>query len=167
MMNSGNGSGGGDLPVGGNYSGNQGGGPNPGGGPHGPQWHPYHYSANVREDGQTYQTGNTSPASVLWTYDPTGQLPPQNDRQLGILIDYRFEHNVRSLGFERWTVSNTFPGDSLVDRTARERLLAHIFEHRSNLPTAYGQLDLRSDRPKCDSVRITSYLINSLNNSYN
>ena len=167
MMNSGDGSGGGNFPGGGSPGGDQGGGPNHGGGPPGSQWRPHHYLANVREDGQSYQTHNTSPDSVLETFNPTGNIPPENDRQLGVLIDYRFEHDVRPLGWSNWTVSKIFPSNSMVDRIARARLLNHIIDHRSDIPTAYGQLDVRSDTPRWDSVRITSYLINSLNNSSN
>lgn len=110
---------------------------------------------------------NSSPVSVLETYDPTGHIPPQNDKQLGVLMDYIFEHKVRSMAYAQWNVGNTFPSDSLVDNTARARLLAHIFDHRSVLPTAYKQLDIQSGTPKWNSVKITSYIINSLNNSNN
>lgn len=157
-MNSG---GGGNYPGSSNSGGDQGGSPNPGGGP---EWRPYHY-APIKEDGQRYETPNASPVSILETYDPTGNIPPQNDRQLGVLIEYRFEHNVRSLGYNNWNVSNTLPSNSLVDNIAKQRLLAHIFEHRSDLPTAYKELDFSSGTPKWNSVTITSYLINSLYNS--
>lgn len=157
--------GGGNYPGDGNSGGDQGGGFSNFGG--GPQWRPHHYDPSVREDGQKYETPNTSPVSVLETYDPTGHIPPQNDKQLGVLIDYRFEHNVRWLGYENWNVSNTLPNNSFVDKIAKQRLLAHIIEHRSDLPTAYRELDLNSGTPKLDSVKITSYIINSLNNSNN
>lgn len=153
--------GGGNYPGGGNSGGAEGGSSNPGGGP---QWRPYHYPS-IREDGQRYETPNPSPASVLETYDPTGHIPPQNDKQLGVLMDYRFAHNVRPLGYDCWKVSYTFPSNSLVDSTAKQRLFAHIFENRSTLPTAYRELDIGSGTPKWEKVTITSYLINSLNHS--
>lgn len=144
--------------------GDSGKGPNPGGRP---KWRPYEYMANVREDGQKYPMPSSSPASVLETYDPTGHIPPQNDKQLGVLVDYIFNHRVRSMGYDQWNVWNIFPSDSLVDKTARARLLAHIYDNKSVLPTAYKELDLKSGIPKWNSVRVTSYLINSLNNSNN
>lgn len=143
---------------------NQSGGPNPGGGP---RWRPYHYLPNVREDGNSYPVDNPSPALVLETYDPANNIPVQNDRQLGVLIDYRYHNQVRPLGYSRWNVATTFPSDSMVDKIAKERLLAHIYDHRSELPSAYAELDMRSGTPKWHSVKITSYLINSLNNSNN
>jgi len=160
MMNSGDGSGGGNFPGGG-----QGGGPG-GGPPPGYPGGPPLYLANVREDGQ-YPTHNTWPVSVIETYNPTGDIPPQNDRQLGVLMDYRFGNDVRPLGWANWTVSKVLPSNSMVDRIARARLLNHIIDHRSSIPTAYVQMDVSSDTPRWDSVRITSYLINSLNNSCN
>lgn len=159
-MNSGGGS---NYPGGGNSGGDQGGSPNPGGGP---QWRPYHYQP-IKENGERYETPIASPALVLETYDPTGHIPPQNDRQLGILIEFRFEDYVRSLGYNNWNVARTLPSNSLVDKMARERLLAHIFEHKSDLPTAYKELDIKSGTPKWNSVTITSYLLISLYHSNN
>jgi len=63
-------------------------------------------------------------------------------------MQYRFNHNVRSLGYNNFTVSNTFNGDGIVDRMARERLLQHILGYRSRLPTAYRELDVYSDTPR-------------------
>jgi len=157
MMSSGDGSGNGNFPGGGNN------GDNPGGG--GPQWQPYQYHSHIREDGRSYPTNNIPPSTVLQTYDPAGNIPPQNDREVGVLMQYRFNHNVRSLGYNNFTVSNTFNGDGIVDRMARERLLQHILGYRSRLPTAYRELDVYSDTPRWDRVRITSFLINSLYNS--
>lgn len=163
-MNPGGNSSGGDAGFnpGGGSSNPEGGGPNPGGGP---QWRPFEYQSNVREDNQRYPMSNISPVSVLETYDPTGNIPPQNDRELGVLMDYNFNHKVRSLGFDCWNVKNTFPSDSLVDKSAKSRLLVHIYDNRSRLPTAYKQLDLLNGGPKWEAVSITSYLINSLHNS--
>lgn len=156
---------GGDNPGGGtNVPGsNQSGGSNPGGGS---GWRPFHYSSNVREDGNSYTSG-ASPSLVLQTYDPKGNIPVQNDRQLGVLIDYRFNNGVKSLSYDQWNIANTLPSDSMVDKIAREKLLAHIFDHRSVLPTAYRQLNFIDGTPKWNSVKVTSYLINSLNNSSN
>ena len=146
-----------------NASGNNASGsPNPGGKP---GWSPYHYFPSVREDGQSYPENNPSPSLVLETYDPTGNIPVQNDKQLGVLIDYRFNNGVRALSYSRWNISETFPSDSIVDKIAREKLFAHIYDHRSELPSAYAQLDIRSGTPKWDSVKVSSFLINSLNNS--
>jgi hypothetical protein len=143
---------------------NEGGSPNPGGGP---GWQPYHYSPNTREDGNIYPVNNPSPTLVLNTYNPASDVPVNNDKELGVLIDYRFNHTVRALGYTNWNVSKIFTSEGMVDKIAKERLLAHIYDHRSHLPTAYSQLDMLSGEPKWDSVKITSYLINSLNNSNN
>ncbi len=167
ILNASNGNGG-NYPEGGNPWGDQGGNPNPnpGGGPQKPQWRPFEYHPNIKEKG-SYPPDNHSPASVLETYDPTGKIPPQNDKQLGVLIDYRFGQIVRPRGFYYWNVSNVFPNDNLIDNTARERLLAHIYDHRSDLPTAYKELGINNGPPQWDKVRITSYIINSLNRSNN
>lgn len=154
----------GNYPEGGNPGGDQGGNTNPGGGPQKPQWQPFKYSPYVKEDGQPYPQ-DTSPASVLETYNPTSNIPPQNDKELGVLIDYRFAHYVRRLGYSKWNVSKIFPSNGIIDSIAKQMLLAHIFEHKSDLPTAYSQLDLKSGTPKWDNVKVTSFLINSLNNS--
>jgi hypothetical protein len=36
----------------------------------------------------------------------------------------------------------------MVDRIAKERLLAHIYDHRSELPSAYTQMNILNGRPK-------------------
>lgn len=157
-----NSAGGGNNPVSGNSFGSSpSGSPNPGGGP---GWEPFQYQANVREDGERYPD-NASPSLVLETYNPTGDIPVQNDKQLGVLLDYRFAHEVRPMGYNNWKISKAFPSNSIIDRMARERLLAHIYTYRSRLPTAYRQLDLRSGTPKWGSVDVSSYIIASLNNS--
>jgi hypothetical protein len=71
------------------------------------------------------------------------------------------------MGYSNWRISNVFPSDSIVDRIAKERLLAHIYDHRSELSSAYAQMDMLSGIPKWESVKITSYLITSLNYSNN
>jgi hypothetical protein len=153
---------GGDNYTGGGGGGDSGKGYNSGGGP---KWQPHEYHPSIREDGQKYPKSNSSPVSVLETYNPAGDIPPQNDKQLGVLIDYRFEHYVRPMGYAQWNVANIFPNDSMVDKIARARLLNHIYDNQSVLPTAYKELDCFSGIPKWNSVTITSYLINSLNNS--
>lgn len=163
----------GNNPGGGSSGGNESGGPgsDPSGGPNpggGPDWHPFQYQDTVREDGWRYDAHhNTSTVSVLQTYDPAGDVPVQNDKELGVLLDYRFTHQIRGLGYSHWNIAKTFSSDNMVDHTAKQRLLAHIYDHRSRLPTAYGQLDLRNGSPKWGSVKITSVLINSLNHSNN
>ena len=57
----------------------------------------------------------------------------------------QYRHDVRSLGYYNNTVSNIFNGDGIVDRMARERLLQHVIDNRSRLPTAYSQLNVFSD----------------------
>lgn len=151
-------SGGPNNPGGGN---NSGGGNNPGG------WSPFHYVPGVREDGTFYPVDSPSPSLVLQTYNPAGDVPVKNDKELGVLIDFRYHHGVRAMGYSNWRISNVFPSDSMVDRIAKERLLAHIYDHRSELSSAYAQMDMLSGRPKWESVKITSYLITSLNYSNN
>lgn len=163
MMDPGDGSGNGNFFGGGNNGGNNAGGNN-GGGP-GPQWQPYQYQSHIREDGRSYPTNNIPPSTVIQTYDPAGNIPPRNDREVGILLQYRFDHHVRLLGYNHLTVSSAFYGNGMVDRIARQRLLQHILHYRSRLPSAYNQMDVNSDMPRWDRVRITSYLINSLYNS--
>ncbi len=106
---------------------NPNGSPNPGGGP---GWRPYHYLPGIREHGERYPVDNPSPALVLETYNPADHIPAQSDKQLGVLIDYRFVHQVRSMGYINWNILNIFPSDSMVDKIAKERLLAHIYDHR-------------------------------------
>jgi hypothetical protein len=84
-----------------------------------------------------------------------------------VLIDYRWTIELKRLGYNYWNIGNTFPSDSIIDKIAREKLLAHIFDHRSVLPSAYAEMNLLSGTPKWDSVRVTSYLITSLNLSKN
>lgn len=159
---------------GGNQSGGTDPGNNQGGGPNhrnnGPDWKPFQYEHPVKEDGSNYETPYRSTVPVLETYNPGGDIPDasqQNDRQLGVLVNYRFDYQFRSLGYRNWNIEKMFPSDNLVDNMAKQRLIAHIFDHRSDLPSAYRQLDLISGTPKLGSVRITSYLINSLNRSSN
>ncbi len=158
----------GDNPGGTNSSGGGNNGIGPGGGPGGgprSNWQPHNYVDLPKEDGSRYTPLPTASSSVLNTYDPTGNIPPANDKQLGVLMDYRFAHNVRATGFNNWDVSHTFPSNSMVDRISRARLLNHIIKYKSNIPSAFNQLDVSLDTPKWDNVRITSFLINSLNHS--
>ena len=138
--------------------------PNPGSGP---GWQPFHYSPDVRDDGQSYPSDNPSPGLVTNTYSPIGLVPVRNDKELGVLIDYRFNDSVRPLGYKYWNIANIFPTECLIDKIARERLLAHIYEHRTEIPAAYAQLDMLSGTPRWNNVKVTSFLINSLNNSNN
>ena len=125
-------------------------------------WKPFDYGANVREDGRLFAREATIEA-VLATYNPRSGIPPMNERQLGVLIDYRFENGLREQGFHNWTVDKLFPYDNLVDRTARERLFAHIFNERRTLVTAYREMVAGSGGPQWNNVRVTTYIINSLN----
>ena len=159
MMDSGNNPGGNNSSGGGNGIG-------PGGGPGGgPNWQPHNYVDLPKENGSRNTPLPTPPSSVLNTYDPTGNIPPASDKQLGVLMDYRFAHNVRATGFNNWDVSHTFPSNSMVDRISRARLLNHIIKYKADIPSAFNQLDVSLDTPKWDRVRITSFLINSLNHS--
>lgn len=127
-------------------------------------WRPFQYSQFAREDDRFYGT-NYPTNSGLETYYPWDEIPALNDKQLGVLLDYRFENHVRHLGYSKWTIANAFPSNSLVDRMARERLLAHIFDKKKVLVTAYKQLNLKNGDPQWNSVTITSFIINSLNRS--
>jgi len=134
--------------------------------PRGPQdWRPFHYPDYApRENGRHYPADSASPMTILQTFNPESGLPPQNDKQLGVLLDYRF-HCIRDWGYYEWNVKNIFPNDDLVDRISRERIIAHIHDFQRDLPTAYKQLDMASGTPKLHKVEVTSYLINSLNHS--
>ena len=161
-MDSGNNPGGNNSSGGGNNGSGPGGGP--GGGPRF-NWQPHNYVNLPKENGSRYTPLPTPPSSVVDTYDPRGTIPPASDKQLGVLMDYRFAHNVRSTGFNNWDVSHTFPSNSMVDRISRARLLNHIIKYKSDIPSAFNQLDVSLDTPKWERVRITSFLINSLNHS--
>lgn len=159
---------GGNSPGGGNLGNDQGGNTNPSGGPKW-KWHPFKYGPHIKEKGH-YETFTASPETVLETYNPADDIPPMNDRQLGLLVDYRYEtlyvspNKIKG----KWiTALDIFPSDSLVDKIARERLLAHIYDYRSDLPTAYKELELGSGAPNWENLWISSYIINSLNNSQN
>jgi hypothetical protein len=143
-------------------------GSNPGGSPGGgPGWKPFHYLPMVREDGERY-SDDVNPAAVLNTYDPAGDTPVRNDKELGILIDYRFHHIVKPLGYHNWNISEIFPSDSVVDKMARARLLGHIYDNKSILLSAYKESGMSSGiPPKWASVKVTSFIINSLNHSNN
>jgi hypothetical protein len=154
----------GDNSGGGNNGGGHGHGTNPGGGPSN-NWQPATYKNLSKETGEPYYSSYPDPASVLQTYNPADNTPPVNDKQLGSLMDYRFETQVRGLGYNRWDVKHTFPSNSLTDKTARARLLSHILTHSADIPSAYHQIDISSDIPRWDKVKITSFLINSLNRS--
>lgn len=94
----------GDASKGPNYGGDPSVGPNPGGGP---KWRPFEYQ-NLKQDGKKYDVFTASPASVLETYDPSGSIPPKNDKQLGVFMDYNFRFKVRKLGYDYWNVLNSF-----------------------------------------------------------
>ena len=98
-------SGGPNNPGGGN---NSGGGNNPGG------WSPFHYVPGVREDGSFYSVDSPSPSLVLQNYNPAGDVPVKSDKELGVLIDFRYHHGVRAMGYRNWRISNVFPSDSMV-----------------------------------------------------
>ena len=159
MMDSGENSGGNNLPGGGG-SGNN--GSDPGGKP---DWKPANYENLRKEDDSPYSSTYVQPSSVLETYNPADNNPPQTDKQLSVLIDYRFETRVRKLGFNNWNVHYIFPGNNMTDRIARARLLNHILKYKSDLPRSYRQLDVSSDVPRWKEVAVTSFLINSLNRS--
>jgi hypothetical protein len=42
---------------------------------------------------------NPSPRLIIETYKPAGSIPVQNDKELGVLIAYRYNHGVRALGY--------------------------------------------------------------------
>lgn len=144
----------------------EGGNPNPKGGSPEPKWRPYFYKY-YRTDADELRTSDTSPDLVLETYNPTGDVPPQNDKQLGVLIDYRYHFYVQHLGYNHWYVNRIFPGGNIIDNIAKERLFAHIFDQRAVLSNAYNQLNLANGTPNWNDVRITSQIIASLNNSNN
>jgi hypothetical protein len=69
------------------------------------------------------------------------------------------------LGYSNWNVQNAFPSGSLTDQIAKKMLFNHIFDHKTDIPTAYNQINVWLDVTPWDNVQITSYLINSLNRS--
>lgn len=157
----GSGSGGNNLPGGGDNGGNNPGGPNPNDG-----WTPHNYQYQRKQNGSHYTSRYIDPSTVLSTYNPAEDNPPQSDRELSVLLDYRFSTRVRDLGYENWNVQNAFPSDSITDKIAKARLFNHIYDHRADLPIAYRQMDARSqDVTPWDRVEISSFLINSLNRS--
>jgi hypothetical protein len=134
---------------------------NSSGGGAGGGWRPYPFER--KENGEVY--ANIISPWGMEGYDPTGNTPPSNNKQVGVLMKYRFEHNVRPLGYNHWTVANVFPSDSLIDKMAKTRLQGHILDSRAEIPSAFRQIDIRKDEPNWSSVRVTSYLINSLMHS--
>jgi hypothetical protein len=161
-MSSGDNSGGGNIP--GNHNNNSSGGGGNGGGS---GWEPFDYSSTRKENGRPYRESLPSPAFIMYGYDPRGDVPPATDRQVGVLMDYRFGRFVRDLGYNHWNVANTFPSDSIIDKLARARLQSHILGNMRNIPSTYKEMDITKDNPSWDSVRITSHLINSLYHSNN
>lgn len=157
---SGSGSGGNNLPGGGGNNGNNSGGPNPN-----DTWRPYNYEHQPKEKGGRYTSTYIQPSTVLPNYNPAEDTPPKTDRQLSVLLDYRFNKRVQQLGYCNWNVQNAFPSDSLTDQIAKKMLFNHIFDHKTDIPTAYNQINVRLDVTPWDNVQITSYLINSLNRS--
>jgi hypothetical protein len=153
---SGDGSGGSNLPNGDNN------GMNPGGKP---PYKPYNYQHLHKENGSPYTSTYKDPSSVLEIYNPATNKPPQNDRELGILLGYKFNKDVRTLGYNNWTIKNTFPSNDFTDRISRAKLFNHIMKYRRDIPTAFNQVDISSDTPKWDQVMVTSFLVNSLNRS--
>lgn len=125
-------------------------------------WKPFDYGPNVREDGRMYNR-QSSIDDVIATYNPRSGIPPMSEKQLGVLVDYRFENGLREQGFNNWTVDKLFPYNNLVDKTARERLFTHIYNERASLVTAYREMNIGSGAPQWKNVRVTAYLINSLN----
>ena len=158
MMDSGDNSGGNNLSGGG--SGNN--GTNPGGDPN---WKPFSYEHLPKENKSRYSSSYIQPSSVLETYNPAADMPAQTDRELSLLLDYKFSTKVRELGYNNWNIQNTFPSNSWTDRMAKSRLLNHIIKYKADLPSAFRQVDISTDVPKWNKVKVTSYLINSLNRS--
>lgn len=163
-MDSGNG--GHNFGTGGDGFGNAQGGnpnPNPGGGSGG---QPYHYGHNLREDGQDYPANNNpSQALPIDVYHPAGDIPPKNDRELASLLDHRLQIKIKQIGYNNCSVFSLFHRENMVDKIAKERLFAHIYDHRYELPAAYAQLDVLNGAPKWGRVRVTTYIIESLYNS--
>lgn len=157
---SGSGSGGNKLPDGGGNNGNNSGGPNPN-----DTWRPYNYEHQPKEKGGRYTSTYIQPSTVLPNYNPVEDTPPKTDRQLSVLLDYRFNTRVKQLGYLNWNVENAFPSGSLTDQIAKKMLFNHIFDHKTDIPTAYKQINVSLDDTPWDNVQITSYLINSLNRS--
>ena len=156
---------GGTNPAGGPSSG---GGPNPGGGPdpngYTGDWRPYNYKDHPNKRGiEVIPYIHTD--YILNTYNPEGDIPPKNDRELSLLLEYRFDHNVRHLGYQNWNVDKAFPDDSIVDKISRARLYNHIYDNKKYLPSTFTQMDPKSDTTPWDQVKITSHLINSLQTS--
>lgn len=173
LMNSGEGSGGNNLPDGGN---NSGGGPNPNGGgdntwvAYDPEannrpWRPFNYEHLYKENESRYSSTYVDPSTVLANYDPTGDKSPQTDRELSVLLDHRFSTQVRKLGYANWNVQKAFPSESSIDIVARSKLFCHIYENQEDLKTAFKQMDANAVVTPWDKVEITSFLINSLNRS--
>jgi hypothetical protein len=114
-----------------------------------------------------YDTPYVDTASVLTTYNPEGDIPPKTDRELSVLLEYRFEHYIRKLGYNNWNVEKAFSGDSYVDRISRAKLYNHIFDNKEYIPKAYKQMEAKSESTPWDKVEITSHLICSLQRSKN
>ena len=71
-----------------NSSGGNGGG-NPG-------WHPYEFER--KENGRLHRMNMQDPSIG---YDHAGNIPPATNKQVGVLMQYRFDHYVRPLGFNQ------------------------------------------------------------------
>lgn len=86
--------------------------------------------------------GNQNPLPVT-TYDPLGDIPPTDNRELYVLIRYRLQRLTELGGFNHgstFRVTQVFGTDNLVNNMAKQLLLRHILNNRYQLGTAYRQL---------------------------
>ena len=127
-------------------------------------WRPFNYKDHPNKRGiEVIPYIHTD--YILNSYNPEGDIPPKTDRELSVLLDYRFEHKVRSLGYKHWNVDKAFPDDTIVDKISKARLYNHIYDNKKYLGPTFNQMDFKSDNTPWDKVIITSQLINSLQKS--
>lgn len=136
-------------------------GSNPGG--HNPQGgEPGTSCLTDSEDSSTKKIKYTGFTPFYKEYDPAGDNPPTDKKELYDLLQYRIARVNNSGGI---TVARILNGNTLVNSGAKNLLLDHILDNRIELSTAYRQYSMYS---KWGTVNIsaTSPIMCSLAKSF-
>lgn len=148
----------GSNPDPGSFDPNSGGPSNPGQGGPGPTGHHGAFDNRTTADGG----GETSAALPQPSYDPRGQVPPYNKKDLYDLMMFRMASKQGSI-----SVSLIFGYDNIINNIAKAMLFGHIFDNQEQLSTAFRQMGTGVS-PHWGKVSIspTSPILYSLSQSF-
>jgi len=119
---------------------------------------------------------NMIPAGAGSVYDPLGIMPPNNNRELYALIQYRLLriHATGGAGdfplSYNYRITQILGTDNLVNNGAKQMLCRYILDNREELSTAYRQLVASTDKEgnirwSGISIGLNSPIMRSLANS--